>query len=229
MKPEIVALIGVRGGSQRVKNKNSRPFAGSNLLSIKVETLLSVRGISRVIVNSECEQLLDIARRAGAETVVRDPAFATDHVTTSDYYKHVAENCPGDIILSATVTTPLFRSESYEIGIRQFEDAERAGYDSVTSCCAVKEFLYQDGKALNYDPSRQVRSQDLPNIVAINYGYSIIRRTDMIRLKNIVGRQPLMVETPRVESIDIDTAEDFFIAATLYQALREQVPARAAA
>ena len=39
----IKALIPVRAGSQRVKNKNIRPFAGSNLLEIKVKQMLSIK------------------------------------------------------------------------------------------------------------------------------------------------------------------------------------------
>ena len=217
MNRKVAALIGVRGGSKRVANKNSRPFAGSNLLAIKIATLKSVPGINAVVVNSECEKLLEIAKRAGAEIVRRDPEFATDEVLASDYYQHIAENCSADVILSATVTTPLFTPESYQRGIDTFFSPKSSGHDSVTSCCAIKEFLYKDNKPLNYDPARQVRSQDLPNIVAINYGYSIILREDMIRLKNIVGHKPLMIETSRVESIDIDTAEDFQIALSLYR------------
>jgi CMP-N-acetylneuraminic acid synthetase len=218
MASGIVALIGVRGGSKRVLNKNSRPFAGSNLLALKIAQLKSVPGLDRVIVNSECDELLGIAREAGATTVKRDPMYATDSVLTSDYYRHIAENCDSDIILSATVTTPLARPESYQAGIEKFLEKDDH-FDSVTSCVPIKEFLYRDGAALNYDPAAQVRSQDLPNIVALNYVYSIITRADMIRLKNIVGRKPCFVSMPRIESIDIDTSEDFFIAETLYQQL----------
>ncbi|MBQ8693486.1 MAG: hypothetical protein IJ520_10120, partial [Synergistaceae bacterium] len=35
----IKALVAVRSGSTRVKNKNIRPFAGSNLLEIKLRQL----------------------------------------------------------------------------------------------------------------------------------------------------------------------------------------------
>lgn len=228
MASGISALIGVRGGSKRVANKNSRPFAGSNLLTIKIAQLQAVPGIDRVVVNSECDELLSIARLAGADTVKRDPLYATDTVLTSDYYRHIAENCESDVILSATVTTPLAQPESYQTGIEKFLEKDER-FDSVTSCVPVKEFLYRDGVALNYDPAAQVRSQDLPDIVALNYVYSIIRRADMIRLKNIVGRSPCFVQMPRIESVDIDTSEDFFIAETLYRSLPQSINRRKAA
>ena len=220
-KYTVAALIGVRGGSQRVEKKNSRSFSNSNLLRIKIKQLLEVPNLDKVVVNSEDEELLAIARESGAETVKRDPAFATDGVSTSDYYKNIAENCDADIILSATVTTPLMRKESYEKGIKKFLELEGQGFDSVTSCTVLKEFLYVDGKPLNYDPSNQVRSQDLPNIFVLNYGYSILFRENMIKNKNIVGKKPSFVPISKIESVDIDTLEDFFIAETLYEAISE--------
>ena len=89
-KYTVAALIGVRGGSQRVEKKNSRSFSNSNLLRIKIKQLLEVPNLDKVVVNSEDEELLAIARESGAETVKRDPAFATDGVSTSDYYKNIA-------------------------------------------------------------------------------------------------------------------------------------------
>ena len=220
MSTEIVALIGVRGGSKRVPNKNSRPFCKSDLLTIKIETLKQVSGIQRIVVNSDCPDLLAIAARAGAETVVRDPAYATDSVFTSDYYRDMAENCQAEAVLSATVTTPLVEVESYERGIAEFQSLDRSKHDSVTSCFPMKEFLYLDSKPLNYDPAKQVRSQDLPDIIALNYGYSIIDRAKMIEYKNIVGKRPMFMPLNKIESVDIDTHEDFFIAEQLYQSLK---------
>lgn len=37
------ALIPVRSGSLRVKNKNLKPFAGSSLLELKVRQLLKIK------------------------------------------------------------------------------------------------------------------------------------------------------------------------------------------
>ena len=49
----IKALIPVRAGSQRVKNKNIRPFAGSSLLEIKIKQMMRIKELDGVIVNSD--------------------------------------------------------------------------------------------------------------------------------------------------------------------------------
>ncbi len=54
----IKALIAVRSGSVRVKNKNIKPFCGSSLLEIKIKQLLSILQIDGVVVNSNDDIIL---------------------------------------------------------------------------------------------------------------------------------------------------------------------------
>jgi N-acylneuraminate cytidylyltransferase len=83
----------------------------------------------------------------------------------------------------------------------------------------VKEFLWLDSKPINYDPAHAPNSQNLPDIVALNFGITVVRRDDLIRNSNIIGHKPQFVITDDIESIDIDTPLDFFIAEQLYRKL----------
>ena len=38
-RKKLTAVVPIRKGSQRIKNKNFKPFAGKNLLRIKLEML----------------------------------------------------------------------------------------------------------------------------------------------------------------------------------------------
>ena len=62
---KITAVVPIRKGSQRVVDKNLRPFAGSNLLAIKIENLKRVKGIDEIIVNTDSEQAIKIAQEMG--------------------------------------------------------------------------------------------------------------------------------------------------------------------
>ena len=46
---KITAVIPIRKGSQRVVDKNLRPFADSCLLAIKIDKLKKVKGIDEII------------------------------------------------------------------------------------------------------------------------------------------------------------------------------------
>ena len=63
----VKALIAVRSGSERVKNKNIRPFAGSSLLEIKIKQLSRVACIDGIVVNSNDPEMLAVARALNCE------------------------------------------------------------------------------------------------------------------------------------------------------------------
>ena len=56
---KITAVIPVRKGSQRVKDKNLRPFAGTTLLENKIKMLLKVPEIDEIIVNTNSEAAIE--------------------------------------------------------------------------------------------------------------------------------------------------------------------------
>src|SRR5688572_1546438 len=185
----IKALVAVRSGSVRVHNKNIRPFAGTTLMEIKLRQLLKIKGLDGIVVNSNDDEILSIASKYKVETVKRNQKYASNDVTMSEVYVNMAENFDGDIVMYSNVTNPLLESLSIENMIRVYKDG--GDFDSVNSVHAIKEFMYLDGKAINYDPEKQPRSQDLPNIQAINFAISLISRDNMIRHKNVVGVKPL--------------------------------------
>ena len=84
---------------------------------------------------------------------------------------------------------------------------------------AVKEFLWLDGQPVNYDPAHAPNSQNLPDVVALNFGVTVVRREDLIINSNIIGSRPRFVRTDEIEAIDIDTPLDFYIAEQLYKKL----------
>ena len=56
---KITAVIPVRKGSQRVKDKNLRPFAGTTLLDVKIKALLQVPEIDAIVVNTNSEAAIE--------------------------------------------------------------------------------------------------------------------------------------------------------------------------
>ena len=72
---------------------------------------------------------------------------------------------------------------------------------------------------MNYDPAHAPNSQDLPNVVALNFGVTVVRKEDLIQNCNIIGKKPQFVVTDEIEAVDIDTPLDFYIAEQLYRKL----------
>lgn len=218
MSKIIKALIPVRSGSKRVQNKNIRPFADSNLLEIKIKQLHRLKNLDGIVVNSNDDTMLDIARNLGVEAVKRDEYYAGDNVT-NEMYKNIAENCPCDIIMYTNVTSPLISDETIEKCIEMYKNKDDS-FDSINTANLVKEFLWLDGKPINYDPNNTPRSQDLPNITALNFAINLIDRDNLIKRMHYIGAKPYLYIVDDVEAIDIDNMIDFEFAEFMYKKLR---------
>lgn len=214
---KIKALVAVRSGSVRVQNKNIKPFAGSTLLQVKIEQLKRIERLDGIVVNSNDEAMLKIAKDLGCEVVMRDEYYASNEVSMSDVYKNMAQNCDCDVIAYINVTNPLLKDETLIDAIKYYETmVKNESFDSVNSAHLIKEFLFKDDLPINYDLRNQPRSQDLPDISALNFAFNIISREKMIESKNVVGYKPKVYIIDEVEATDIDNPIDFEFAEFVY-------------
>lgn len=204
----IKALVAVRSGSQRVQNKNIRPFAGSSLLEVKLNQLKRIPNLDGIIVNSNDDQMLKIAASLGCETVKRDEYYASNSVSMSDVYRNMAENCDCDTIAYINVTNPLLKDKTIIEAINKYYEINHK-HDSLNSAHLIKEFMFRDNLPINYDLRHQPRSQDLPDIYALNFAINILEKETMIECKNVVGCKPLIYNIDEIEATDIDNPIDF--------------------
>ena len=212
---KIKALIAVRSDSQRVINKNIRPFAHSSLLEIKIQQLLKIKELDGIVVNSNDKNMLSIAKKYGCEIVERDPYFASNSVCMSEVYENMANNIDCDIVVYTNCTNPLIKTETIGQCIDFFKENDSC--DSVNTANSVNKFLFLDNSPINYKLSEQPRSQDLPPIMALNFAVSVISKDNMLKYKNIVGLNPYLYLIDDIEGLDIDTPLDFEIAEYLYK------------
>ncbi len=215
---KIKAMVAVRSGSVRVQNKNIKPFAGSTLLDLKLQQLKRIPNLDGVVVNSNSDEMLAIAEKYGCEPVKRDEYYASNSVSMSDVYKNMAENFSGDVVAYINVTNPLLKDDTIVKAIETYKKfMETKEFDSLNSAHLVKEFMFKDNLPINYDLRHQPRSQDLPDIAALNFAISIISKEKMIECKNVVGYKPNIYIIDEVEATDIDNPIDFEFAEFVYK------------
>tara|TARA_Y100001963_G_scaffold126032_1_gene178168 strand:+ start:10965 stop:11627 length:663 start_codon:yes stop_codon:yes gene_type:complete len=210
---KLTAIIPVREGSQRVKNKNIKPFAGSTLLDIKIEILKRVVGLDEIVVTSDSLVMLDMAKKHNVTTHLRDEYYASNEVNNSDFMENLANIVDTEYIMYSPCTSPLLSSETISDLVDRFRNGKMKSICTVTS---QKHHMWLDGKPLNYDPKNSPNSQNLPDIVSMNYGCCILSKEDMIEMKNVVTMNPTFYLTDEIESIDIDTEFDFKVAEYIY-------------
>ena len=210
----ITAIIPVRKGSVRVKNKNLKPFADSSLPEIKIKQLKNINILDRIVVSSDCEKMLNLANSLGVETHQRDEYYASSEANNSEFFKNLGQSIDGDYLMYSPVTCPLISKETYLECINTFQ---KDGIENLVSVAPVKHHMWLDGKPLNYDIANSPNSQDLPNIYQITYGISLIAKSDMIEYGNVVTQNPTFKVLDEIESIDIDTEFDFMVADFVYK------------
>ena len=217
---DINVLIAVRGGSKRVPGKNIRAFGGSNMLTLKVQQALRLHDINKVVVTSDDDEMLQMAEYLGAHPLSRDPYYASDTVPMGDVYVHLASTLDCKDILWTPVTSPLVTDKTVQECINIYKN--KTEYDSVVTTNIIKEYMWLNNKAINYDPKNHPRSQDLPDIYALNFAVNILPRELMIKNKNILGDKfyPYMLD--EVEAIDVDTEYEFMLAEILYKRVKNE-------
>ena len=139
----------------------------------------------------------------------------------SEVYVHMAENIKCDHVAYLNVTSPMLTVNTLNECIQVYNNFSDE-YDSLATVNVIREYMWQDGKALNYDPKNHPRSQDLPLIHSLNFAACILPRIKMIEKRNIIGDNFYKFVTNEEESIDIDTMLDFKIAEFLYNNRQEE-------
>ena len=211
---KITAVIPIRKASQRDVGKNLRSFAGSNLLEIKIENLKKVKSIDEIIVNTDSEEAIEIAKKLNVSFHRREVYYASSSCTGSEFFQHLGAVTDTDVFAYCPVTSPFVKVETMEKAIEMFKtDTE---HDCLSTVSLVKEFMWLDGKTINYDPQNAPNSQNLPDIEALNFGFTLVHKADLVKNRNIIGKNPMFIRTSDVEAIDIDTPLDFFVAEQIY-------------
>ncbi len=210
----ITAVIPVRAGSRRLKNKNIAPFAGTNLLINKIEQLKKVDDIDRIIVSSDSDVMLEMAKENGVETHKRAPEYCDEKTKSfGEVVRHIAESVSGDDILWATCTSPLVFPKVYKQAIREYYPALEQGYDSLVSFEVIKRYLWDDNGPVNYELGiKHVPSQQLPNLYIVTDGILLAPREKMIEWSYFHGKNPYKFILDKKTSVDIDDGLDLAVA-----------------
>lgn len=206
----ITAIIPVREGSRRLKNKNVAPFAGTNLLINKINQLKQVPEITNIVVSSDSDLMLKMAESQGVDTHKRGLEFCDEKTKSfGEVVRHIAESVEGDSILWATCTAPLVFPQTYKDAIETYYKALKEGYDSLMSVESFKRYIWDEQGPLNYELGlKHVPSQQLPTLYFVTDGILLAPRHKMIEWSYFHGPNPYKFVVDKRTGVDIDDGLD---------------------
>lgn len=219
-----MALIPARGGSKGLPGKNIRPLKGKPLIGWSIEAARASRYVSRIVVSSDDEEILAVARDQGAETPFRRPAsLAGDATPGMDVVLHALDQLAGfEWVVLLQPTSPLRLSADIDAAIEQCLKTNAPACVSVCEAPASPWWMFEVGaecRMRSFLPAEQrpVRRQDLPDLYALN-GAVYVAKTEWLRTsRSFLTEETVAYVMPPARSVDIDTLFDFQLAECLLE------------
>ena len=212
------AIIPARGGSKGLPNKNIFPVLGKPLIGWTLDAAQAAPSIDEIVVSSDCDAILEVAREAGVPALRRPGELATDTAPTAPVIAHVLEHLAGnghrfDFLILLQPTSPLRRAEDIEAAISALLDI---GADGLISVCEpehspAKAFSLDDqgylvGLLSNMAPF--LPRQQLPATYLANGAIYIAETKQFLATRSLLTSRtvPFLMDSSR--SIDVDVLAD---------------------
>ncbi len=220
-EPVIVALVPMKGHSERVPNKNLRSFCGKPLCHWIILSLQKSHYVKDIVVNTDSPEIAENIRQnfERVKIIERPDEIRGDFVSMNTVIAYDLSQWRGEHFLQTHSTNPLLNTETIDKAIDlHFRNlGEHDSLFTVTSHNA--RFYWSDGRPINHDPQEMLRTQDLPPIFEENSNLYIFSRESFKRSGNKrIGLTPYLFEISKFEAIDIDEEDDFLLAELLCQA-----------
>lgn len=217
---EVSAVIVARGGSVRIPSKSLLKLNNESLIERKIHQLQQCKNINRIIFGSDNDEMLNVAKSAGAETVRRPDFYCDEKVASAnDMIGNMMDLIKTDIVVWAHCTNPLLSAQTYDNAVSKFIDLYPE-YDSLLSVVELREHLWRENKTpLNYNPygPRHVPARELPPYYMQDGGIFIQPYEQMKSNSYFFGKKPYLFEIPNNEFLDINDKRDYLLARAILE------------
>lgn len=228
----VLAVIPARGGSKGIRDKNIRLVHGKPLIAWTIECALGAAGLERIVVSSDDDRILDVARgysrilaRRRPDTLARDD---TPIVPVVGHVLEVEEEADGghfDAIMLLQPTSPLREPSHIEQSLAALAD----DCNAVISVCAMHDMhparMYRraaDGLLSPMMPEFETaRRQDIPPAYYRNGSIYLVRRSAFVEQGMVMAKPAVGYVMDSRYLLNLDEPRDMILAEALIPAWRE--------
>lgn len=223
----VLAITPARGGSKGVPRKNIKLIAGKPLVDYTVQAARACPLITRYVINTEDAEIRAVAESLGVEVQGRPEEFWYDNTfqevdrllqwAVTDFEKREGKV---DVVVLLYPTAPLRPAQAITDCI---DLVVNQGFDSALTVREDRSYIWRKTGAddlsvepVNYDPKNRGPNQlEGWNQWVENKAVYAMTRDLLMETGCRLGGRIGHVEMNRLESIDIDTPEDFMLAEQL--------------
>ncbi len=217
----VLGIIPARAGSKRLPRKNVRVLLGKPLVAHSIEAIRSALRVSRIVVSSDDQEVLDIAASFDPTYPLRRPAeLATDTALAIEFVRHAlttlegAGEGPFEAIAIVQPSSPLTTSADIDQTIELLENTTA---DSAVSVMELDHAIHpaklkrmEGDKLLPYlvEEKGRMAAHQLPRLFVRNCSVYVTRRPT-IDSGEIIGNDSRGYVMPRQRSVDINDELDW--------------------
>lgn len=205
---KIVSVIPIKMNNERLPNKNIKLLGDFPLIYYVQKMLLEIEDIQERYVfcsNEEIKKYL----LPGITFLRRTKELDLPTSNFTQIFESFLNMVDADIYVYAHATAPFIMTETSRECIRAVLSGN---HDSAFCAVMLQDYLWSNGKPLNFNAENLPRSQDLPPIYRETSGTYVFTREVFKNYHRRVGKNPFIKNVCFKESIDINTAEDFKLA-----------------
>ena len=218
----MLAIIPARKGSKRLPGKNIKILNGHPLIAYSLRTALSSKLIDKVVVSTDSNEIARISKEYGAHVpFLRPRELSTDNSSSFDVYNHAIQSCSEIynmkihefVVLQPT--SPFRRLKTIKEGIRIFKKNKHCSVIGAEQCKYNSDNMYFKSTERKYKSLKKLFKKTT-NIYRTNGSYFLTSPYGLRKNKSFYSNNtfPLVCKL-MIESIDIDTIDDWKIAKKL--------------
>ena len=219
---KVIALLPMKAHSSRVPKKNFRLMQGKPLYRWILDALLECQAVDKVVINTDAQQELEESGLFESERVVirkRAVELCGDEVSMNLILENDVNHFGSGHYLMTHTTNPLLSSKTISNAVKEYTEALDVGSDSLFSVNRHQTRFYTaTGEPINHDPQKLIPTQDLEPWFEENSCLYLFSDQSFASTKARIGNRPVIFETPKLESVDIDEPEDWDLASQLLAA-----------
>ncbi|MDO5371200.1 acylneuraminate cytidylyltransferase family protein [Paracoccus sp. (in: a-proteobacteria)] len=213
-----------------MKGKNFRLLHGKPLFSWILDTLLAVNEIDEVVINTDARHILaENGLVEGGRVRIRDrkPELCGDTVSMNLILADDVGAVQADSYLMTHTTNPMLRPETVRAALADYRAGVASGEaDSLFTVNRIQTRFYrEDASPVNHDPDNLIQTQDLEPWFEENSNLYIFSRDSFARTNARIGRKPRLFVMDKLESLDIDTPEDWALTEAVAAMRQNAAPA----
>lgn len=210
---KTVAFVPIKLNNERLPGKNVMRFTnGEPLISYILNTLKKVAEIDEIYVYCSSESIIQYIPE-DIQFLKRDDYLDLSSTPFINVVTSFAQLVDADTYVLAHATAPFISGLTIS---RCINAVNVDGYDSAFSVLEMQEFLWKNGKPVNYSLDNIPRTQDLDKIMLETCGLYVFTKHLISDNMRRIGTNPFLMPISKIESCDINTPEDFLIADAIY-------------